>query len=424
MRPKKPLSESFTSLRIIGRKAQTLLGRVRKLRNDEGKPLRDDDAPPVGFPAVCIHLPFHGVILGSLVVVAIAAGVAFLYLIRDNLVLLLLAIFIAAIVDPGVKAMGRFGIPRGVAVLIQYFVALFLFVFLLVSLIPIIADQIQEIARFTNQQANSFLASPTINLPFVSFQVNQRLTTILQSALSNMSIGQFTDALSRLSDTLSSLAQGSLTFAARIAGSVFSFFVSLIIVLVMAFFLQIEKTRTIRWLRSFLPIRIRRYTDEKGELIHWKLSQWVKGQILLSGSIFMLVFLALVVLRMQYALTLAILAAFTELIPVVGIIIAAVPAVLIGITQKGLLWGILLACVYYIIQWCEGNLLVPLVMKRTVGISPIAVILAMLVGASFPSIIHPILGIMLAIPGATIIAIFFEDWEKSQGKRGRKTSGM
>jgi predicted PurR-regulated permease PerM len=122
-----------------------------------------------------------------------------------------------------------------------------------------------------------------------------------------------------------------------------------------------------------------------------------------------LVFIALTILGMPYALTLAALAAFTEFIPYVGPFIAAVPAVLIALTEGGFLWAVVVAAVYYVVQWCENNLLVPLIMKRAVGLSPIAIIFAMLVGVSFPEVIHPILGILLAIPVTTIIAVFLND---------------
>ena len=82
------------------------------------------------------------------------------------------------------------------------------------------------------------------------------------------------------------------------------------------------------------------------------------------------------------------------------------------------MWALIVAGVYYVIQWCENNLLVPLIMKRAVGISPIAIMFAMLVGVSFPAIVHPILGLLLAVPATTIIVIFLEDWRKSrQSKR-------
>jgi len=91
--------------------------------------------------------------------------------------------------------------------------------------------------------------------------------------------------------------------------------------------------------------------------------------------------------------------------------------VLIAGTQGGFVWALIVAGVYYIIQWCENNLLVPLIMKRAVGLSPIAILFAMLVAVSFPQFIHPVLGILLAVPGTTILALFIEDWRMMRQAR-------
>ncbi len=412
MASKKPSSAPFTTLRILGAKARQIIAKaraIRESRSQEKAGSRHAGSAPM--PEVRIHFSLPGMVTTTLVIVAIALGVIFLYFLREAVVLLILGFFVAAILDPGIKAMKRIGIPRGVAIILQYFVALFLIVFLLISLIPIIADQIQQIATFLQIQLNAFLASPTINFPFFSDAYNLRLTAFAQVALQDLSVTQFATMLQQIGHSLSGAAEGSVIFAAQIAGSVVSFFMKFFVVLVLAFFLQMEKEKTIAWLRSFLPPNVRSYVDDRADRIHWKLAQWARGQLLLSSSAFVLVFLALVVMRMPYALTLAIFAGFTELVPVLGMFIAAFPALLIGITQQGFLWGILLACIYYVIQWCEGNLIVPLVMEHSVGLSPIAVILAMLVGMSFPSIIHPVLGIMLSIPAAAALSVFFEDWQ-------------
>jgi hypothetical protein len=110
-------------------------------------------------------------------------------------------------------------------------------------------------------------------------------------------------------------------------------------------------------------------------------------------------------------------AGFTEFIPVVGPLFAAIPAVLIGTTQNGFFWGIVVAAVYYVIQWCENNLIVPLIMKRAVGLSPTATMMAMMVGVSFPTIVHPILGVILSIPSATVIALFLEDLRERRRRK-------
>ena len=140
---------------------------------------------------------------------------------------------------------------------------------------------------------------------------------------------------------------------------------------------------------------------------------------MLGLAIGLLVFVALNILGMgEYAATLAVLAAMTEFIPYVGPFIAAVPTVIIALSEGGVVWALIVLGVYYIIQWCENNLLVPLIMKRAVGLSPIAIMFAMLVGVSFPTIVHPILGLLLAVPAITIIAIFLDDWRRMrQNKR-------
>jgi len=411
MNPKKPEHRrSFTSFRIIGEKAQKLLRRAKEM---QAKP-DFDRAPALPEPEqheqLLVHLSVPSVVQTTFTILAIAFGVMLAYFLLDKIVLFLLAIFIAAVIDPGVRALSRMGIPRGIGILVHYFVALFLFFFLLISLIPIIAMQITDIARLINDNVNAFLLDPQIWVPLLPAEVNAKLTVFMEATLRDLSITHFTDAMQQMGQNLSTAAQGSLTLIANLAGSVLNFFVNLVLVLVLAFFIQIEKERMISWVRGFLPWRYRAYFDDKSEVISWKLAQWARGQLILCASIGLLVFLALVVLRMPYALTLAMLAAFTEFIPVIGPFIAAVPAVLIGWTQEGFVWALVIALIYYVIQWCENNLLVPLIMKRAVGLSATSIMFAMLVGVSFPFVIHPVIGIMLSIPVTTILSLFIEDW--------------
>lgn len=422
---KKKKEVSFTSFRIIGEKAQKILARARatvaeaKLRNG----MRSVNGPEQtdGEQAeLTVHISSGSVFRATLTIMAVVFGAFLLWALQDVLILFFLAIFIAVIIDPGVRELKRLGIPRGLGILLHYFVAMFFFVFLVFSLIPIVAEQIQSLAVTMSQQVNAFLAEPSIWLPFVGEQTNAQLTVFLQNTLRDLAIEDFAGALREMGQNLSTAAQGSLSFAVYLAGSVLNFFLNLIVVLVLAFFLQLEKEEIMGWMRGFLPWKARSYVDDKTEAINWKLAQWVRGQLILCVAIGSLTFLALFILRMPYALTLAMLAGFTEFIPYIGPFIAAIPAILIGTAQNGFFWGLIVLIVYYIIQWCENNLLVPLIMKRTVGLSPTATIFAMMVGVSFPSIIHPILGIILSIPLTTVIAIFLEDWRGLRSSPGAK----
>lgn len=411
--PKKQPKDAFTSFRVIGEKAQGLLARARatmqKRQETQERREQREDASEDAAPEITVHVSAGSVVKATAGVFGLTFGLLLLWLLQDKVVLILLGMFVATIVDPGVKQLEKLGVPRGLAVLLHYFVALFCFLFLIFSLIPIIADQIQSIAFILNQQVNEFLAHPKIVLPLMDENTNMQLTQLLQTTLKSLSIEHFTDALRQMGQDLSTAAQGSLNFAIYIAGSVVNFFVNLIVVLVMGFFFQLEKEEILGWVRGFLPWKVKTYIDDKSEAITWKLGQWVRGQLLLCLCIGSLVFVALLILRMPYALTLALLAGFTEFIPVIGPLFAAIPAVLIGVTQQGMFWGLVVAAVYYVIQWCENNLIVPLIMKRTVGLSPSVTMVAMMVGVSFPTIVHPILGVILSIPTATVLALFLED---------------
>jgi len=404
-------SSSFTSIRVIGKQAQKILERARASVGNSKQPLKKSTLPPLErHDELMIHLSVPSVVKATFSILAILIGAYLLYHLRDKLLLLLLAVFLAAVIDPSVQAMQRFGIPRGLGILVHYFAAMFLILFLFFSFIPIIAEQVQGISTILSVQVDAFLANPQIDFPLFTEDLNDRLTVFLQTTLQNLNITHFADALDQFSRSLSTAAQGSFRLAAQVAGSVLNFFLSLIIVLVLAFFIQLEKEGIVRWARGFFPARFRTYLDDKSEAVHTKIGQWARGQLLLMFSIFSLSLIALLILQMPYALTLAALAGVCEFIPAVGPFIAAVPAILIAFTQEGPVMGIVIACVYYVIQWCENNLLVPLIMKRAVGLSPIAILFAMMIGVSFANTLHPVLGIMLSVPSATIIAIFIDDY--------------
>jgi len=108
---------------------------------------------------------------------------------------------------------------------------------------------------------------------------------------------------------------------------------------------------------------------------------------------------------------LALLAALLEIIPIIGPILSAVPGILFALLQSfGL--AVLVAVFYYVIQELEKYLVVPLVMKKAVGLNPISVLVAVLVGLELEGII----GAVIAIPIAAIISIIFHDYMDSRKK--------
>ncbi|HLD07970.1 MAG TPA: AI-2E family transporter [Candidatus Peribacterales bacterium] len=410
----------FVTIKLFGEKAQKLLAnarsRIKSAKKSEDNSRQFPKDPRVDSEALTIDFSISGVVKAAFAILAVVLFVYLSYHLRDKLFLLFFAVFLAVVIDPSVSFLERMRIPRGFSIVLVYLVALTLLLFLIISLIPIIADQIQLMANNLGESIDKFLADPTLVFPFASPEINASLNGMLREFLADFYTGGILQSMQQFGQQFSNAAQGSILFIVDIAGSVVQFVVKFILVLVLCFFFQIQKEGILRWARVLLPYRFRRYADAKAEAIHAKLALWIRGQIVLSFSIGLLVFIALTILKMPYALTLAVLAFFAEFIPVVGPIIAAIPSIFIAVAQFGFFPALIVGVVYYGIQWCENNLLVPLIMHRAVGLSPIAIIFAMLVGISFPKTIHPVLGVLLAVPVATIFSIFIQDYRDWRGE--------
>jgi len=124
----------------------------------------------------------------------------------------------------------------------------------------------------------------------------------------------------------------------------------------------------------------------------------------LMFAIFILTFLGLTVLGVPYALSLAIIAGLLEIIPYIGPMLSAIPAIIIAFTVSPLT-GFLVLVLYVLIQQFENHIIVPQVMRRAVGLHPVAVILALLIGFKLGGV----LGAILAVPVATAISVFVGD---------------
>lgn len=418
---KKKSADSFTSMQILSAKAQSIWAKAktRVQGGQEKQSFMKSSLPPEqkGRSVVFIDISSWTVGKATIAVLGVCIAAWTLFILRDKIFILFLAFFLALVIDSHVRRLEKYNVPRGFAVLFIYVAFLSIGIFLIASLIPIVATQIQDIARFINESADSFLANPHVQFSFLSDGMNEKLTGITQQALQSMGIKDRASALFQFGQNLSAVAQSSISFTVQIAGSVFNFILNLILILFLAFFIQLEREKIADFIRVLLPRVYRGYYDAKAEAIHLKVSQWFQGQLLLCLTIGILVFIALEILGMPYAVTLALLAAFTEFIPYAGPILGALPAVFVAFTQEGFVWGLVLMAVYYVIQLCENNLLVPLIMKHAVGLSPIAIMFGMMVGVSFPNTVHPILGIILAVPTTAVITIFVQDYYALRRRR-------
>jgi predicted PurR-regulated permease PerM len=183
---------------------------------------------------------------------------------------------------------------------------------------------------------------------------------------------------------------------------VFNGFFTFITVLVISFYLVAEEKGMREFIRSLVPPHYQEFTMGLVDSIQKKMGLWLLGQLILSVSIFLMTFLGLSLLGVKYALFLALLAGLLEVIPYIGPFVSAVPAIFFAFIQNPAL-AIAVLVLYIIIQKVEGYVLVPKVMEKTVGVSPLAVLLALLIGFKLAGV----LGLLLAVPlvGAFTVVI-------------------
>jgi predicted PurR-regulated permease PerM len=155
---------------------------------------------------------------------------------------------------------------------------------------------------------------------------------------------------------------------------------------------------------SIVPQHRHAHAARMIDKIQHKIGMWLIGQLILSSIVFLVSWLGLYLLGVKYAMVLAILAGFCELIPYVGPFIAAIPAVFFAFVQNPPL-AIAVAVLYLLIQKTEGYVLVPKIMQKTVGVSPVFILVAILIGLKLAGIY----GVFLAVPVVAGITVYLQE---------------
>jgi predicted PurR-regulated permease PerM len=202
-----------------------------------------------------------------------------------------------------------------------------------------------------------------------------------------------------------------------VAGGVFGLFT----ILVLTFYFLVEAGRLRKSMLQLFPRRDRARVDAAARDITLKVSAWLGGQLLLGLTIGVTSAIGLWLLDIPFFYVLALISGVGEMIPVVGPILAAIPAIAVAASVS--MNKVLLVIVFFVVQQqFENHVLVPKLMERQVGLSAVMVIIALLIGGNLLGIA----GAILAVPTAAIIQVLFSEWMLSregsapeiQGPRG------
>ena len=310
----------------------------------------------------------------------------FLYVLKDVIIIFLFAIIIASAIAPFGNWLDARGFPRLFGILGLYLAIAGLAIFVLSLIVPFIADEISQLST---------------TLPAIV----QRVSTSLEDVQKGSP--QYLDFISELQNILDSFSvylQQSSQSVITIIVSVFGGVMSFIAILIISFYLSVMRGGIENFIESVVPAKYEAYIMDLWKRSETKVGRWIQGQLLLALIVGLTVYIGLSLMGIKFALVLGILAMAFEIVPIVGPVLAAIPAIFLAFLQDPGL-GLWVVIFYVIVQQLENHLLVPVVLGKTTGLNPVVVILSLLVGNQ----IAGISGMLLSVPIATIIVEILED---------------
>ena len=319
---------------------------------------------------------------------AVVFGLVVIYMARDIIFALFFAVIIASAIEPSIEWIKRRGAPRLLAVILIYLVFAVVAALLIYLIFPLMYEELGVAAASFGKIQKQLVAG----IGGVGGQ-------LLNSFLSENT--QFFLSLS--STRLQQITGSASHYGAQVFGGIFS----LVLIIVFSFYLAAQEKGIENFLKLVMPLRHESYALDLWRRAQGKLGRWLRAQLLLGAIVGVFIFIGLTMLGVQQAFFFAAIAAVFEIIPIVGPILAAVPAVVTTFLSSPVL-GLSVVALYLVVQQTESHVIVPVVMKKAVGLSPLIVVAALLVGAK----VGGISGILLAVPVTTILAELLNDWEK------------
>jgi predicted PurR-regulated permease PerM len=325
----------------------------------------------------------------TIAMVAIAAGVVWLaYIVRHALILIYVSVLLAIGFGPIVRAIERHPLKRGDRALPRW-VAILAVYLVIVGVLTVAA--ILVLPPFLQQAQDLWMRLPAL--------IDRAQTFLIEHGLLNHRI-TLEEAVRRAPGT----SGGAVTTVATAVTGVVATLLGLITILILTFYLLVDSDALYTAFARLFPRDARPRVLEASKKISTKVSAWLSGQLILAGTIGVSAAVGLYLLGVPYFYVLGLIAAIGETVPLVGPILSAVPAILAGlsVSPRTALW---VALFWIAQQQVENHLLVPKVMERQVGVSPVIVIVALLIGGSALGI----LGAVLAVPTAAIVQVLIQE---------------
>src|SRR3990167_2830453 len=316
----------------------------------------------------------------------VAIGLFSIWYLRELFFVILSAIMLASFVESAVPHFRKLKINRVLGVVIVYAASILFLALLFYNFSVFLSSYIPDSSILNYFKNDAFSGAKDI---INNLSHSLSITTLLETSkafVTNLSGGFF-----------------------QVLNVAFGSIFNVILIVLISFYLSIQEKGIEKFLRIILPIKYEEYAVDLWERSRRKIALWMKGQMLLGILITILTYLMLSLMGIQYALLLALIAGIMELVPY-GILVALIPAFSFSYLSGGLSSALMVTGAYIILHQFEVFLFSPLVIKSVVGLSPLVVIIAAVVGFELGGF----WGLVLAIPVAVFIMELMSDLEKKK----------
>ena len=330
----------------------------------------------------------------------IIVGFAIVLLAGDLLAPLLASIVIAYVLDGGVEILRRGKIPRFLALGLVFFAFITLLLIIIFALLP---KLYQQFTQFFRELPNMITQGQDLIM-----QLPDRYPSVAQLFTEE----QINELIWSIRSQLISAGQNIISQPLESVVGLITIMVYLILVPLLVFFFLKDKDKILNWLEGFLPAN-RELTNEVWFEVNQKIASYIRGKFLEIFLVWSVTYVTFVFFGLQYAMLLSFLVGLSVIIPYVGAAVVGLPILFVAYFQ----WGIgpdfaYVLIAYAVIQFLDGNILVPLLFSEVVNLHPAAIIAAVLVFGG----IWGIWGVFFAIPLATLVNAVIKAWPKENAQ--------
>ncbi|MFN3786106.1 MAG: AI-2E family transporter, partial [Thiothrix sp.] len=306
-------------------------------------------------------------------------------------------VVIAYLLDGAIEVLKRYAIPRFAAVLLVFCIFIFLLLLVLVILAPLLFKQLTQFA---------------LEIPGMLAAGQGALLLLPEKYPTLLSEQTIVELLNSLRNELTQLSRQVLSFSLSSVFNLIAFIVYLVVVPLLVFFFLKDKALILDWFGNFLP-RDRELVIQIWREVNAKIAGYVRGKFVEILTVWAVTFVTFLAFGLRYSMLLSFLVGISVLIPYVGAAVVTLPVAAIAYVQ----WGmeatfVYVMLAYAIIQFLDGNLLVPLLFAEMVNLHPAAIITAVL----FFGAIWGVWGVFFAIPLATLVNAVINAWPRQHGQ--------